>query len=77
MQAHAAEMASLVGPGCLLVEYGSGAADKAALLLEHLEHPAGYLSIDISKQHLEAAVKSLATASSSRGTAPIFIFTTL
>ena len=60
MQAHAAEMASLVGPGCLLIEYGSGAADKAALLLEHLKRPAAYISIDISKEHLEAAVDSLA-----------------
>ena len=61
MQAHAAEMASLAGPGSLLIEYGSGAADKAALLLEHLERPAAYISIDISKEHLKAAVDSLAT----------------
>lgn len=60
MEANAAEMASLAGPGCLLIEYGSGAADKAALLLEHLERPAAYISIDISKEHLEAAVESLA-----------------
>lgn len=62
MQGSAAEIAATIGPGCLLIEYGSGAPDKAALLLASLERPAGYISIDISKEHLDDAVASLEKA---------------
>ena len=60
MEQSADEIASAMGPGCLLIEYGSGAADKAHLVLDLLEEPAGYISIDISKKHLADAVDSLA-----------------
>lgn len=54
------EMAELMGPECLLVEYGSGGSRKTRLLLDQLEHPAGYVPIDISRQHLEATAGQLA-----------------
>src|SRR5918996_88462 len=35
MQAHAAEMAALIGPNAVLIEPGSGAAVKVRMLLDH------------------------------------------
>lgn len=52
MEAHAAEMAARIGPECLLVEYGSGSSLKTRILLGHMDRPAGYVPIDISRDHL-------------------------
>ena len=46
------DIADAIGPGCLLIEPGSGNARKARLLLEHLRDPVGYVPVDISKEHL-------------------------
>ena len=48
LERHAAEMAGLLGPGCLLIEYGSGSGTKTRLLLEELTDPAAYVPIDVS-----------------------------
>lgn len=61
MRDHAGEMATLLGPQCLLVEYGSGSSTKTRLLLNHLLQPAAYVPIDISKEHLIQAATALAT----------------
>ncbi len=60
MDRSAADMAALLGPGCLLVEYGSGSARKTGLLLESLPEPAGYVPIDISMEALAEAAARLA-----------------
>src|SRR5471030_1170432 len=39
MEQHAAEMARLLGPRCLLVEYGSGSSVKTRCLLDWLRDP--------------------------------------
>jgi dimethylhistidine N-methyltransferase len=57
----AAEMAQLLGAGCLLVEYGSGASRKTRILLEHLLPPA-YMPIDIACEQLRASSQELAQA---------------
>jgi dimethylhistidine N-methyltransferase len=62
MQRFAAEMAELCGPGCALIEYGSGSASKTRPLLEQLREPAAYVPIDISRDALEASARSLALA---------------
>src|SRR5579862_6122658 len=49
---HADEIAELSGPGCALVEYGSGAAVKTRLILDALHAPAAYEPIDISGEQL-------------------------
>ncbi|HEX9626006.1 MAG TPA: L-histidine N(alpha)-methyltransferase [Acidiferrobacterales bacterium] len=54
-----AELAGLVGPDCLLVEFGSGSSRKVRVLLEALQ-PAAYLPIDISREHLLATARGLA-----------------
>ena len=59
MQRFAAEMAQLLGAGCLLVEYGSGASRKTRILLEHLLPPA-YMPIDIACEQLRASSRELA-----------------
>ncbi len=60
MASHAAEMARLLGPHCLLIEYGSGSSTKTRLLLDHLSEPAGYLPIDVSADYLSRSATALA-----------------
>ena len=60
MQTRIAEMAARIGPRALVVEYGSGSSTKTRILLDHLEAPAGYVPIDISREHLLGAAERLA-----------------
>jgi dimethylhistidine N-methyltransferase len=53
------EIAELIGPRCLLIEYGSGSSDKTRVLLETLSDPAAYVPIDISKEHLLNAARDI------------------
>lgn len=55
-----AEMAAILGPDCQLIELGSGSSVKVRLLLDRLVDPAGYVGIDISREHLRAACDRLA-----------------
>lgn len=57
---HGAEMAALLGPGVQLVELGSGSSVKVRLLLDRLAKPAGYVGVDISREHLRDACDRLA-----------------
>jgi dimethylhistidine N-methyltransferase len=61
MQQSAAEMAQLLGGGCLLIEYGSGASRKTRILLECLQPPA-YMPVDIACEQLRASSRDLAQA---------------
>ena len=56
------EMVSVFGEDCLLVEYGSGSSTKTRLLLDHLPHLAGYVPMDISREHLHQTAESLASS---------------
>jgi len=49
-----------IGDNALLVEYGSGSSLKTRTLLDHLPDLAGYVPIDISKEHLLNSVNDLA-----------------
>ncbi len=60
LRRHAAEMAELFGPRCVLVEYGSGSSRKTRLLLDRLRDPAAYVPVDISAEHLLASARRLA-----------------
>jgi dimethylhistidine N-methyltransferase len=60
MRHHSAAMADALGKGCLLVEYGSGSSVKTPLLLEALRDPAGYVPVDISREHLYSSANALA-----------------
>jgi dimethylhistidine N-methyltransferase len=56
------EMAALLGRRTLLIEYGSGSGEKTRILLDHLQEPAAYVPIDISRgallQSAEATAES-------------------
>lgn len=63
MRAHAAEMATCIGAGALIIEYGSGSSTKTRLLLDELSRlapPAGYAPVDVSREHLMAASRAIA-----------------
>lgn len=56
------EMARRIGPHALVLEYGSGSSLKTRIVLDHLDAPAGYVPIDISKEHLMQSAARLAEA---------------
>ncbi len=58
LEAHRDEIASRVGAGVCLIEYGSGASRKIRLLLERLR-PESYVPVDISNRQLESAARAL------------------
>jgi dimethylhistidine N-methyltransferase len=60
MRQEAASMAALVGPECLLVEYGSGNGTKIRLLLDQLADPVAYVPVEISEASLQQSVRKLA-----------------
>jgi dimethylhistidine N-methyltransferase len=57
---HAGDMAAALGDNCLVIEYGSGSGLKTPLLLERLRHPAGYVPVEINRDHLLASAAGLA-----------------
>ncbi|WP_077730563.1 L-histidine N(alpha)-methyltransferase [Methylocaldum sp. 14B] len=57
----AQEIAETIGKDCILIEPGSGNSQKVQLLLETL-HPAVYMPMDISKDHLKLSVQALGAA---------------
>jgi len=59
LKRHAADIASRAGPGCALIEFGSGSSVKSRLLLDALEDLALYSPIDISRQHLDETADRL------------------
>lgn len=59
MSRQIAEIVDAIGPGAMLIDYGSGNSAKARHLLEHLDSPIAYVPIDISREHLMAAVRQL------------------
>lgn len=62
MQEYIHEIVELLGPDCLLIEYGSGSSTKTRTLLDALQQPTAYVPIDISKEHLLNSAVSLAIA---------------
>lgn len=56
---HAPEMATLIGPGAEIIEFGAGSSRKVRPLLAALHEPARYLPVDISGEHLLQAAKAL------------------
>jgi dimethylhistidine N-methyltransferase len=59
LQSCTPELARLAGPGCALVEFGSGSSVKTRLLLDAMPDLAAYVPIDISRQHLDATAARL------------------
>ena len=57
LTAQAESIAAALGPG-VIVEFGAGSARKVGPLLEALQ-PAAYVALDISREHLQQATRSL------------------
>src|SRR5262249_37161417 len=53
-------MAAALGPGCAVVEYGSGSGVKTALLLDRLPGAVAYVPVDISAEQLARSARRLA-----------------
>jgi hypothetical protein len=60
MEWHAGEMGEQIGPGVMLVEYGSGSSVKTRYLLDGLPGAAAYVPVDISGEHLLETAQELA-----------------
>ncbi len=71
MQAFLDDIVDVLGPQCMLVEYGSGSSTKTRMLLNALPELAAYVPIDISKKHLQGAVTALAKAYPTLEIAPV------
>ena len=59
LKRHAADIASRAGPGCALIEFGSGSSVKSRLLLDAMNDLASYSPIDISRDHLDQTARRL------------------
>ena len=53
------EVSRLTGPDAIVIEWGSGSSWKIRKLLDGLDHPAEYIAIDISRDHLKAAAADI------------------
>lgn len=61
MQQHACDIASVIGDGALIIEYGSGSSKQTRTLLDALAAPAGYVPVDISGDFLAGIAEELRT----------------
>ena len=56
------QITSLLGAGCLLVEFGSGTSTKTRIILDELASPAAYVPIDVARSQLIQTAAVLARA---------------
>lgn len=59
LKKHAAEMAKHMGPQVELIELGAGSLTKVRYILRELDDPTAFLPMDISGDHLNAAVANI------------------
>jgi L-histidine Nalpha-methyltransferase len=59
LEAHRAEIADLVGPSRVLIEFGSGSSRKTSLLIGALRQMPAYIPIDIAAESLKEAASWL------------------
>ncbi|MBL8472207.1 MAG: L-histidine N(alpha)-methyltransferase [Rhodocyclaceae bacterium] len=59
LRERAADIADCIGPAAQIIEFGAGSVLKIRLLLDALHAPAGFVPIDISGTHLQAAARTL------------------
>lgn len=56
---HARDICKLIGPEALIIEPGSGSAEKVRFLLKKLNRPVGYVPVEISREILLRTVEEL------------------
>ncbi|UCG54784.1 MAG: L-histidine N(alpha)-methyltransferase, partial [Dehalococcoidia bacterium] len=52
MNINIGEIVGLLGKSVILIEYGCGNCTKTRILLSHLQDPAAYIPVDISRKQL-------------------------
>jgi len=62
MEQNASELAELMGPRCVLLEYGSGSSTKTRILLDHLHEPVAYIPIDYAAEQLQRSAAAIAAS---------------
>ena len=60
MESYAEEIGELLGPGAMVIEFGSGHTRKIRRLFECLEEQRCYMAVEISKEYLLQACSELA-----------------
>jgi len=60
LQKYLSEMAALIGPKAVVIEFGTGAGVKTRMLIEALDKPKSFIPIDISREQLNEASRELA-----------------
>jgi dimethylhistidine N-methyltransferase len=71
LRSNAADIASFIGKGATVIEYGAGAGIKTEILIAALESPRFYVPVDISGDFLDQAMISLKHRFPSLGIWPI------
>ena len=71
METYIEEMVELLGPGVLLIEYGSGSSAKTRILLDNLHELAAYVPIDICREQLLCAARELVSVYSGLEVLPV------
>ncbi|HKZ54434.1 MAG TPA: L-histidine N(alpha)-methyltransferase [Anaerolineales bacterium] len=71
MEQNASELAELMGPRCVLLEYGSGSSTKTRILLDHLHEPVAYIPIDYAAEQLQRSAAAIAASYPSLGVFPL------
>lgn len=72
LRAHAADIAALIAPGAVLIEFGSGAATKAKILLQAAaSRLAAYVPVDISGAFLEREAEDIRKSFSALAVEPV------
>ena len=59
LERNAGEIAASVGPGVVLIEFGSGSSSKTRIVLDALDDVAAYVPIDISSEFMQDSVDRL------------------
>ena len=59
LNAHAAEIAALIGPGAQLIEFGGSASTKARVVLDAMDTPAAYVPIDVCTAGIYTEMQAL------------------
>ncbi|MGH8620509.1 MAG: L-histidine N(alpha)-methyltransferase [Burkholderiales bacterium] len=59
MRAHVGDMARHLGPGCALIEFGSGSGHKTRILIAAIR-PVAYVPVDIARAQLNATAAEIA-----------------
>ncbi len=59
LQRHARDLAAFCGPRCVVIEPGSGTAEKTPILLSALDRPLAYLPVEISDSALQRCVHNV------------------